>query len=99
MTEHSHPALPTTKAELIDQLANGRKHLEELIASLSEDQLMRYGSDGWSVKDHLAHLAMWEVGMAALLRKQPRWEAMGLDREAVAQHDTHVMNAIIDRKL
>src|SRR5687768_10007018 len=99
MTQHSHPAMPKNKAELLDQLSNGRKHLQELVDSLSDEQIMFQGADGWSVKDHLAHLAMWEVGMAALLRRQPRWEAMGLDRESVNLHDTHSMNVILDRKL
>lgn len=99
MTEHSHPALPKNKADLLDQLSNGRKHLQELVDALNDDQILFQGADGWSVKDHLAHLAMWEVGIAALLRKQPRWEAMGLDRDSVNLHDTHSMNATLDRKL
>ena len=33
---------------------------------------------GWTVVDHVVHLAAWAEGIAALLRRQPRWEAMGI---------------------
>lgn len=56
---------------------------------------------GWTVLDHVVHLAAWAEGMAALLRRQPRWEAMGIaDHDpALAPKDTPIdyeaMNAAI----
>lgn len=36
------------------------QQLEALLASLSEEQMAQPGvTDGWSVKDHLAHLTWW----------------------------------------
>jgi hypothetical protein len=46
--------------------------------------LTRPGRSGWSIKDHLAHLATWELGIAELLRRRPRFAAMQVE-EAVSQ--------------
>jgi hypothetical protein len=74
--------LPQTKADLIGRIAQARAALDLLIAPLSDEELVAPGpDDGWSVKDHLAHLAAWERGIVALLQRRPRYEAMGLDRE------------------
>jgi uncharacterized protein (TIGR03083 family) len=90
---------PVTTAELLRRVREGRRRFEALIDSLTEEQITRPGpGGGWSVKDHLAHLAMWEVGIAALLRRQSRWEAMGLSREIVKQNNEDQVNAIIERQ-
>jgi hypothetical protein len=36
-----------------------RDRVTEAIAGLSEEQISRREIDGWSVKDHLAHMAFW----------------------------------------
>lgn len=90
---------PRTKAELVARIERGRAELEQLIAPLTEAELVAPGPDGgWSIKDHLAHLAAWERGIAALLRRQPRWEAMGLDRETVLATDEDGVNALLDQQ-
>lgn len=86
-----------TKAQLLSDIAASRAKFEALINSLSDEQLTTPGPDGgWSVKDHLAHLAMWEVGVAALLRRQRRWEAMGLDETKVKSMSEDEINAEIE---
>jgi uncharacterized damage-inducible protein DinB len=49
-------------------LAHYRRMRGELIAAiegLSDEQLTERSLDGWSVKDHLAHLALWDEIRAA----------------------------------
>ena len=71
--------IPQTKAELMTQLAAGRQLLEERLRSSSDAQLTAQCAPGeWSIKDHVAHLMVYEQGMAALLRCEPRWAAMQL---------------------
>jgi uncharacterized damage-inducible protein DinB len=49
--------------------------------------LTRTGADGWTVKDHLAHVAAWEHSLLALLEGRDRSGAMGL-HEPVEEIDT-----------
>jgi hypothetical protein len=42
--------------------------------------LNKVGADGWTVKDHLAHVAAWEHSLLALLDGRDRAGAMGLDQ-------------------
>jgi hypothetical protein len=90
--------LPRTKAEVVAKINQGRARLEELIAPLAEDRLAALGPDGWSAKDHLIHLAAWQQGIAALLRQQPRYQAMGLDYETRAANSEDAFNAIIHER-
>ncbi len=76
----SFPPLPTTKAELLARMARGRADFEAIIANLSDAQLSAPDKDGWAIKDHLVHLAVWELGIAAMLRRQPRYRAMGIEQ-------------------
>jgi hypothetical protein len=72
--------------------------LKQVFSGLSDDQMTAPGADGgWSVKDHLAHLAAWERGIVALLNRQPRWPAMGLDEETVNRLDEDGVNAALDQ--
>jgi hypothetical protein len=57
--------------------------LEQFLAvldRLSDDQMTGpRDAAGWNVCDHVTHLAVWADGIAALLRREDRWKAMGLD--------------------
>jgi uncharacterized protein (TIGR03083 family) len=53
-----------TTLELIDRSWTA---LQETIGRLDDRQLAAPGPEGWSVKDHLAHLAEWEDILLAVL--------------------------------
>jgi uncharacterized damage-inducible protein DinB len=54
-------------------------HLVELVNQVEEaGGLSRPGKDGWTVKDHLAHIAAWEHSLLALIEGHDREKAMGL---------------------
>ena len=75
---------PGIHVELLERIERSRSELEGTLSSLSEEQMTKPGPSGWSIKDHLAHLAVWELGIAALLSRRPRFAAMQVE-EAVAQ--------------
>jgi uncharacterized protein (TIGR03083 family) len=91
----SDETTPQTKAELLIRIAESRTALEQALSRLSEDQLTTPAASGWAIKDHLTHLAAWEAGIAALLRHQPRWAAMGLGEAVIAQYEMDDWNEII----
>jgi uncharacterized protein (TIGR03083 family) len=79
------PEWPESKAEFQDQLQAAWSELQQALDSFSEEQMTeRTDANGWSIKDHLAHLIPWERGITALLKHEPRYAAMGVD---VSQHD------------
>jgi uncharacterized protein (TIGR03083 family) len=90
---------PAGKTELMERIEQGRLALAGATNRLSEAELLRPSPDsGWTIKDHLAHLAAWEMGIAALLQRRPRWAAMGLDKATAASYDMDEMNQVIYRQ-
>lgn len=68
-----------TQARLIEKIHAARQSLWSFIANLRDDDLVTWCDDvGWSVKDHLVHLALWQNGITATLRRQSRGAAMGI---------------------
>ena len=85
---------PRTVAELMERIARERGALERAIAAMDDDALAA-SSGGWSVKDHLAHVAAWERRLIGELRGDPVAERLGLDEDAFATADTDTLNATI----
>ena len=77
-------AIPHTNEAFLLRLEEQRHALMETVRALSDEQITAPSTPAdWSVKDHIAHLATWTVGMVALLKKENRWEAMALDPQFV----------------
>jgi len=89
--------VPQTKVEVLRRIDESWSELERTISPLSDEQLAESGPpDGWSVKDHLAHLAAYARGIAALLRRESRWDAMQLDKQFIRQDRTlEEVNAVL----
>jgi len=88
---------PTNKAQFEDHLRDAWAQLQQTLDSLTEAQMTeRTDAVGWTVKDHLAHLVVWEQGIIALLNREPRYEAMGVDVETVQRlNEWGVLNQIL----
>jgi uncharacterized damage-inducible protein DinB len=57
--------MPEDREALLRHYREMRAELLAAIDRLSDDQLSERTLDGWSVKDHLAHLALWDELRAA----------------------------------
>ena len=78
---------------VIDPIEKSWQQLTTLVDSLGPDGLTQTGSDGWAVKDHLAHLAAWEASLIALFEGGDRGKAMGI--AATGDEMTDELNAAI----
>lgn len=58
--------------EIAESNRSETKRLRRLVASLDDAGLRTRSPNGWTVADHLSHLAFWDRVRLALLR---RWEA------------------------
>jgi uncharacterized damage-inducible protein DinB len=93
-----------TKADFLQHLTADRQALEAVINPRSEAELTKPGPEGWSVKDHLAHIAAWERSGLALLKGGNRPAAVGISPELWASDDGDAQNeavrkADVDRSL
>ena len=57
--------MPENREELLRHYRESRERLLATIEGLSDDEMSEPSIDGWSVKDHLAHLALWDDIRAA----------------------------------
>ncbi len=87
-----------TKAELLERIRESRAALERAVDQAGEAALTTDAPNGWTGKDHLAHIAAWKTSLVALLRGEPRHEAMGLDAATYQSGDVDALNeALYDR--
>ncbi|MBI5667486.1 MAG: maleylpyruvate isomerase N-terminal domain-containing protein [Chloroflexi bacterium] len=84
---------------LLDKMQNGWDEFQAYLKTLTPEQMtVPTDAQGWTVKDHIAHLALWEDGIAALLTGQSRREQMGLDEAAWNSGDFDIQNAAMQRQ-
>jgi Protein of unknown function (DUF1706) len=62
----------------IEPIERGWSELSALVDSLGPDGLEKKGDGEWAVKDHLVHIAAWELSLLALLDGHDRKKAMGV---------------------
>jgi len=60
LEEKRGTGMKENKEELISHYQKMRQELLSAIDKLSEELMTEPSLDGWSVKDHLAHLAFWD---------------------------------------
>jgi len=73
-------------------IETGWDELNALIDSLGPQGLTLTGPDGWAVKDHLVHIAAWELSLLGLLEGADRRSAMGVPD---ADEETDAINAAV----
>ncbi|MBX3065314.1 MAG: DinB family protein [Anaerolineae bacterium] len=86
------------KANMKRRIVNGWNDMQAFLNTLSEEQLTTpTDAAGWTAKDHVIHMAMWEDGIVALLQGKSRTAAMGIDA-ATWEQDTDEINAVIQKR-
>jgi hypothetical protein len=91
---------PHRTADLHARIEQGYNELQAFLAPLNEQQLSAMpNADGWMLKDHLAHLAVWEAGIVALMRQESRPGGMDVPLDlwerTLATGDYDELNALI----
>jgi uncharacterized protein (TIGR03083 family) len=91
-----HPEGPQTKAGLLQRIDQSWRNLETLAENLTADQWEGpTDAAGWTVKDHVAHLAAWERSMLFLLEGNPPWDGAGVSQEDFFSRDYDASNEVI----
>jgi Mycothiol maleylpyruvate isomerase N-terminal domain len=84
------------RALVLESVERSWAALDEFLGELSDAQMGSAGLDGWSVKDHLAHIAAWNLSLAALLERRHRQAAMAL--EGFSTTDWDGQNEVLRRR-
>ena len=89
---------PLSKAQLLSTIQKGWADLTAFLNTLSDTQKTQpTDAAGWTVKDHVIHLAAWEDGLVGLLDKQDRRTTMNID-EATWKSGDDAINAVIQQR-
>ena len=89
----------TPKEQLLTQIQDGWDRLHEYLVTLSDEQLTHLtDAAGWTVKDHVIHLAIWEDGANAMLLRQSRRKQMDIDEAVWKRWNFDEINAVIQRR-
>lgn len=90
---------PVNKAELLARIQQGWDEFNAYLDTLTEQQLtIPTDAAGWTAKDHVMHLAVWEGGVLALLRGQSRHGYMEVDEDTWQSRDFDRINAVIQQR-
>jgi uncharacterized damage-inducible protein DinB len=69
--------MAASQDELLQHYRSMREELLSAIAGLSENQLTEPTLDGWAVKDHLVHIALWdEIRASEVERISAGWDSL-----------------------
>lgn len=77
----------STPNSVLEKIEDGWTKLNALVDSLGPQGLTIRGEDDWAVKDHLIHVAAWEISLIALLQGADRTHAMGAPRHRIYSGD------------
>lgn len=88
-----------SKAELISKMQGGWDDCQSYLKTLTEPQLtIPSDAAGWTVKDHVSHMAAWEDSVYALLTRQARREYMGVDLESWQSGNYDRINEVLRQR-
>lgn len=92
------PASEITISNLLSRIDTAWAEFNAFLGTLRPEHLTGpRDAAGWTGKDHIIHLALWEGGMLGLLDGQPRHEAMGVDK-ATWERDEDAVNAALQQR-
>ena len=91
-------AKQVSKAELLENIQKGWDEVNTFLNSLTDEQKTHLtDAGGWTVKDHVIHMAAWEDGFTALLDKKDRRTYMDNDEATWASGDDPI-NAVLQKR-
>lgn len=92
MTEQS----VTTKAQLLAAIDPAWSRLNSALGRWSEQEMTTLRDEhGWTVKDHLIHVAAWERSIVFFLQGKPREDGLGVSSAVYVHGNEDGINAVI----
>lgn len=97
MSQHrSEQAIPQDMADVLARINDAYATLQATLDGWSAAQMTGpTDAAGWTVKDHIAHLAAWERSMVFLFDGRPRHEGLGVSAALYHRDEIDAINAAI----
>lgn len=93
MTEHW---MPGNKEELMSAIVREWTLLIRLAESLTDEQMTKPDSGGWSPKDNFAHLTEWmNLLMGYHMDKRPYYEVIGVTQDVLPEWSIEAVNPFL----
>ncbi|MGE5602348.1 MAG: DinB family protein [Nitrososphaerales archaeon] len=97
--EEKYPNPPADMGELLQWIEREWVTLREAVLALPPERLTVPGNGGWSVVDHMAHLAFWEQMLVrGYLGGEPQHEVLGVTEEEFRGLSEDAENDIVYRR-
>lgn len=89
----------TAKTKLLADIDRTWAELNAQLGRLSDEQMTKLVDHaGWTVKDHIVHIARWEQSVVFYLQGKPRWAGLGVDEELVKSQHYDDVNAAMQQQ-
>jgi hypothetical protein len=85
----------STHAELVSAVNPAWEELLSFLQAVNSGDAATHDSNGWTVKDHVAHIAVWEDSVAILFRGGLRHKALGIDEASYTTSSFDQINEVI----
>jgi len=85
----------STHAELVAAIDSSWEDLLSFLHAVSPTHASTRDDNGWTVKDHVTHMAVWEDSVAVLFRGGLRHEALGIDETFYTASSFDEINEVI----
>ena len=95
---HERPLMASDKDELLARIRAAWSELEDTLGAFDEARLMRPGADGWSAKDHAAHMAGWLELLLARIEGTPEHVVFGVDANTYPNTGVDALNEALHRR-
>lgn len=87
---------PPSREAVLSALETSWNELQTLLTSLTDEQLtVPTDAAGWTAKDHLIHLALYDRAELAVLEGKSKREALGIPAELWERGEDDEINAVI----
>lgn len=97
--EDKYPNAPKDMTELLTWIEREWQVLREKVLALPPERLTAPGNGGWSIVDHMAHLAFWEQMLVrSYLGDEPGHEVLGVTEQEFQNLDEDEENDIVYKR-
>jgi hypothetical protein len=88
----------STVAELKRTIESAWSDLEAYLRGLPPQVALEKDAQGWTVRDHITHMAVWEESVAIVFQGGRRHEALGIDEAFYRQGTFDEINEVIKNR-